>query len=198
MEYDYQSTKQLIQACKTGHFERAKQALYNGADVKKLSVIAKQMSRTYNETANIYVYATPILIALATYQKYKTNEAKKLLSLLIKHQSFPVEQFAAVSIHSKFKERQNRFSQEEKNYFPFSATDYVRFCRQRQLNMPGASFLKPLLTNDIEILKLIEQQIRKDNQKHQKRLTQLTRITRNNTVNMLQMQRQIRSRQRNS
>lgn len=198
MEYDYKITKQLIQACKTGDFESAKQAVLNGADVKKLSLLAKEVSQTRNECASVYVYGSPVLVALSVYQKNRTNEAKELLSFLIQHQKFPIKQFASVLICSSYKERHNRLKQQEKNYFPFSAADYVRLCRQKQFNMPGAVYLKSLLTNDPEILKLIEQQIRKDNKKHQKRFGQLGRVTHNNTAEMIQIQRQIRSHQRNS
>ena len=204
MDYSYENKQRVFHASKTGNFEKANKRFQKGAGLLNLTLGEKYLLKTCYERSRIFVYVSPVLSALKAHKQLKTDDSKKLLTLLLNQSEFPIKHIASVFIRSTYKEQRGYPLKQEQNEYVFSAADFVRICRKKQNdNTPGASYLKPFLTDDVEILKSIERQIKQYEANTQKKSIQPKQVAKHCSNRTFQKRNQIgiqqrRLRQRNS
>lgn len=204
MDYSYENMRQLFHTCKIGNFEKTQQAISKGADLLNLTLGEKYLLKTRYERSWIFVYVSPVLLALKAHKQLKTDDSKKLLTLLLNQSEFPIKHIASVFIRSTYKEQRGYPLKQEQNEYVFSAVDFVRICRKKQNdNTPGAPYLKPFLTDDVEILKSIERQIKQYEANAQKKSIRPKQVAKHCSNRTFQKRNQTgiqqrRLRQRNS
>lgn len=188
--------RQFIEACKSGDYEKAMEALNKGAKIPGWVHAYNEKGWKKGEAVRINVFVSPTLLALKAYEKLKTRDAGRLLLHLIERDVFPFQKMALVWVNSTYTTQKGGFIKSEQQRCVIKVKDYLSACRLGVQSVPGSCYIAGYLTKNKSILNVMEKRLNEKNKEERKPSRVCRHIFKEQSAQLLHNKNQQKARQK--